>query len=101
MEGSDFNPTDGFVSQPEAPAVEPTPTPAPELPPAVQKFQSCRWRQVAEDGVPEHCTHRDVQPMTGTTGFDSAAWCLDCQLYKIRRTPKKRPFPPPQDPYYY
>jgi len=28
--------------------------------------------------------------MAGVTGFDPAAWCPDCALYKLRRTPKKR-----------
>ncbi len=60
-------------------------------PPAVQRFQTCRWRRQPENGnTLEYCTHRDVQPMAGTTGFDPRAWCLDCEFYKIRRTPRKR-----------
>ena len=59
--------------------------------PALARFQSCRWRKPAEDGVPDHCTHRDVLPMAGTNGFDAEAWCPDCQFYKVRRIPKKRP----------
>jgi len=77
----------------------PTPVPSGDAKPvetvppstAAQKFQSCRWRRPPEDGSPlEYCTHRDVQPMAGTTGFDSRAWCPDCAFYKVRRTPRKR-----------
>lgn len=62
--------------------------------PAVQRFESCRWRQAAEDGDPAHCTHRDVAPIAGINTFDPDAWCTDCGLYKIRRAPRKRPAPP-------
>jgi hypothetical protein len=91
---------------PPAPAPEPvaqTPSPdaPPALSPAVQRFLSCRWRKTAEDGVPDHCTHRDVQPMTGTTGFEAASWCPDCAHYKIRRTPRKPAPRPPDDRSYY
>lgn len=72
-----------------------------QLSPAVQRFESCRWRQAAEDAVPAHCTHRDVAPMAGSNGFDPEAWCADCGLYKVRRTPRKRPIQPPPDRYYY
>jgi hypothetical protein len=58
--------------------------------PALQRFRSCRWRKAPEDGTPECCGHRDVLPLTGTSGFDAEAWCPDCGLYKLRRTPKKR-----------
>jgi hypothetical protein len=71
------------------------------LSPAVERFKSCRWRKAAEDGVPEHCTHRDVQPMAGTAGFTADSWCLDCGHYKVRRNPRKRPLPSPEDRYYY
>ena len=58
---------------------------------AVQRYHSCRWRKPPEEGSPaDHCSHRDVQPMAGTTGFDAEAWCPDCQFYKVRRIPKKR-----------
>jgi hypothetical protein len=57
---------------------------------AVARFQACRWRKPAEKGTPECCGHRDVLPMTGANGFDAEAWCSDCGLYKLRRTPKKR-----------
>jgi hypothetical protein len=39
---------------------------------------------------PPFCTHREVKPYAGTTGFDPDAWCIDCQYYKLRRAPKKR-----------
>jgi hypothetical protein len=61
----------------------------PSLSPAVARFKSCRWRRPPEDG-PECCGHRDVLPVAGATSFDPAAWCHDCALYKLRRTPKKR-----------
>ncbi len=74
---------------------EPTaPEAAPTLSPAHQRFQSCRWRNKAEDGAPECCGHRDVLPMTGPNGFDPEAWCPECGFYKLRRTPKKREYPP-------
>jgi len=58
--------------------------------PAMARFQSCRWRKAAEDGVPEHCTHRDVLPMAGREGFNPDAWCDDCAFFKAKRTPRKR-----------
>jgi hypothetical protein len=62
-----------------------------ELSAAVQRYHSCRWRKAPEDSNPlDFCSHRDVQPMAGTTGFDAEAWCPDCQFYKVRRVPKKR-----------
>jgi hypothetical protein len=71
-------------------AVEtPEETPAPSA--AVQRYHSCRWRKPPEDGnALDFCSHRDVQPMAGTTGFDAEAWCPDCAFYKVRRIPKKR-----------
>jgi len=55
------------------------------------RFTSCRWQQPAEEGIPHaYCTHREVKPYAGTTGFDPEAWCIDCQYYKLRRVPKKR-----------
>ena len=59
----------------------------------VQKFQSCRWRKAADAGVPDHCTHRDVLPMAGTTGFAPDSWCTDCAFYKAKRVPRKREEP--------
>lgn len=71
---------------------------APESP-ATARFKSCRWRKPLEDGVPEHCTHRDVLPMAGTAGFQPDSWCPDCGFYKAKRVPKKRQeeAPPPLD----
>lgn len=70
-------------------AVAPVDTPVESA--AVQRYHSCRWRKPPEEGSPaDHCSHRDVQPMAGTTGFDPEAWCPDCQFYKVRRIPKKR-----------
>ena len=62
------------------------------------RFRSCRWMQPAENGNQEFCTHREVKPYAGTTGFDPDAWCPDCQYYKLRRAPKKRQ---PADEYSY
>lgn len=67
-------------------------TPPVAVSPAVERFQSCRWRRQAENGVPECCGHRDVLPITGANGFDAEAWCPECAFYKLRRTPKKRDY---------
>jgi len=73
----------------------------PELSPADAKFQSCRWRKAAENGIPDHCTHRDVLPMAGITGFTPESWCTDCQFYKAKRITRKRPLEelPANDPW--
>jgi hypothetical protein len=75
------------------PAESPTPA-APQAPAepsaAIVRFRSCRWYQPPENGNAEFCTHREVKPYAGTTGFDADAWCPDCQYYKLRRAPKKR-----------
>jgi hypothetical protein len=72
--------------------VEPVAEVVPQGSPAVQRFQSCRWRKAAENGLPECCGHRDVLPLTGANGFDAEAWCPGCAYYKLRRTPKKRDY---------
>lgn len=64
---------------------------------AHERFQSCRWRKAAENGSPEHCGHRDVLPMAGTTGFNAEAWCGDCAYYKARRITRKREEPASAD----
>jgi hypothetical protein len=69
-----------------------TPAAAPASP-AEERFQSCRWRKAAENGTPEHCTHRDVLPMAGTAGFQPDSWCGDCAYFKAKRSPRKRPEP--------
>jgi hypothetical protein len=77
-----------FPPVPGAPSAQ-TGVDAPAVSAAVAKFKSCRWRRPPEDG-PECCGHRDVLPIAGSTGFDPQAWCPECTLYKLRRTPKKR-----------
>jgi hypothetical protein len=74
---------------PASPAETEAPAEAP-LSPAFARFKSCRWQQPPEGGSSEFCTHREVKPYAGTTGFDPEAWCGDCQYYKLRRAPKKR-----------
>jgi hypothetical protein len=74
---------------PAAP-VAPATVPAVEESAAWVRFRSCRWHQPKENGNAEFCTHREVKPYAGTTGFDPDAWCPDCQYYKLRRSPKKR-----------
>lgn len=71
------------------------PTPSPPgtddpASPAVERFRSCRWRVLADEGIADHCSHRDVLPFAGNAGFSPDAWCPDCAFYKLRRTPKKR-----------
>jgi len=65
----------------------------PDTPPSVVRFLSCRWRKPTEDGIPDHCTHRDVLPMAGKEGFRPDSWCADCSLYKAKRMPRKREEP--------
>jgi hypothetical protein len=100
MNGFDLEPGENTASADVPEVAAPETQPAQELSPAVQRFQSCRWRKAAENGTPEHCTHRDVQPMAGTAGFSADSWCVDCGHYKIRRNPRKRPAPA-EDRYYY
>jgi hypothetical protein len=76
---------------PEVPAVSPTPVTSDNPQSAAfVRFGSCRWQQPAEEGNAAFCTHREVKPYAGTTGFDADAWCPECQYYKLRRAPKKR-----------
>jgi hypothetical protein len=73
---------------PDAPPAE-APSPVqPAASPAVERFQSCRWRATPDAG--EFCTHRDVLPFAGKEGFSCESWCPECAYYKLRRTPKKR-----------
>ena len=81
---SSFNNPNG--PGPETPTADTT---SAALSPAAERFQSCRWRKGAEDGIAAHCTHRDVLPMTGTAGFVPESWCPDCAFYKAKRIPKK------------
>jgi len=85
-----------MFDDPSAPTSRPASTTSVETPveasPAVQRYHSCRWRKPPEEGNPaDYCSHRDVLPMAGTTGFDAEAWCPECAFYKVRRIPKKRP----------
>ncbi|HEY6360050.1 MAG TPA: hypothetical protein VIX63_03060 [Vicinamibacterales bacterium] len=82
------------VAPPDAPATSDVPQSA-----AWVRFRSCRWQQPKDEANPaEFCTHREVKPYAGTTGFDPDAWCPECQYYKLRRAPKKRT---PSDDYSY
>jgi hypothetical protein len=69
-----------------------------ELTPS-ERFQMCRWRKPAENGVPEHCGHRDVLPMAGVTGFSADSWCGDCAYFKAKRVTRKREEEPARDDY--
>jgi hypothetical protein len=94
-------PMSASPAAPEAPAASPAPTPVTSDNPqsaAFVRFGSCRWQQPAEEGNAAFCTHREVKPYAGTTGFDADAWCPECQYYKLRRAPKKRE---PRDEYSY
>jgi hypothetical protein len=83
-----------MFDDPSAPVLRPpvaAPVDAPVESAAVQRYRSCRWRRPPEEGDSrDFCSHRDVQPMAGTTGFDPEAWCPECAFYKVRRIPKKR-----------
>ena len=100
-----LQPADGIApaAPAEAPAApqdaSPTTEPAPVLESvAWVRFRSCRWHQPKENGNSEFCTHREVKPYAGTSGFDADAWCPECQYYKLRRSPKKKQ---PGDEYSY
>jgi len=85
-----FNSNDDPTGGPAPDAPDSAPTP-PEVSPAMARFNTCRWQQPAEDGNAAFCTHREVKPLAGMTSFDPEAWCEDCEYYKLRRTPKRRP----------
>jgi hypothetical protein len=89
MDDIKFGPAASLPDEPQD-QVTPSGTPSDITPvsPAVERFQSCRWRATPEDG--EYCTHRDVLPFAGKEGFKPESWCLECSFYKLRRTPKKR-----------
>jgi hypothetical protein len=90
----DTNPFSPTAAAPERETETPpqpaaaAPADAPVVPPAVERFKSCRWRATPDAG--EFCTHRDVLPFAGKEGFVAESWCPDCSFYKLRRTPKKR-----------
>jgi hypothetical protein len=76
---------------PHSPVAE-DPAPAAPQSAAQLRFQSCRWRKPAEAGSQAYCTHRDVLPMAGTTGFSPDSWCPDCSFYKLRRVPRRNDY---------
>jgi len=92
------NATSAAAPADAAPAAQDTPAAPATDSAAFAKFRSCRWHQPKENGNAEFCTHREVKPYAGTSGFDADAWCPDCQYYKLRRSPKKRQ---PGDEYTY
>jgi hypothetical protein len=92
--GNAQNPSAGATAVANAPTV----AGAVPLSAAAQRFQTCRWRKGPEAGLVDHCTHRDVLPMTGTGGFEADSWCTECGFYKVKRTPRKRQAP--EDRYY-
>ncbi len=70
------------VSQPNGSGPAPAATPsAAEL-----RFQSCRWRKAE---TPPFCSHPEVLPFAGTTGFNPESWCPGCEFYKLRRNPRR------------
>jgi len=71
-------------TSPDTPGVEAPPAPSP----AETRFKKCRF--YAEKDNRTYCSNRDVLPYAGKNGFSAEAWCLECTLYKLRRTPKKR-----------
>lgn len=77
---------------PNAAPVTEDPAPAAPASAAQIRFQSCRWRKPAEAGSAAYCTHRDVLPMAGTTGFSPDSWCPDCSFYKLRRVPRRNDY---------
>ena len=81
---------DARTASPDAAATAPSEPTGVPVSPGVARFTSCRWQQPIEDGNAAFCTHREVKPYAGTTGFDADAWCPECQYYKLRRAPKKR-----------
>ena len=74
-----------------APLIAPAAEAKAPLSAAAERFHSCRWRKAADSGIPDHCTHRDVLPMAGITGFVPESWCSDCGYFKAKRSPRKRP----------
>jgi hypothetical protein len=76
----------GEVSHAADAAAAPSPS-APATPSAAEaRFASCRWRK---QETPPYCTHPEVLPFAGTSGFNPEAWCPECAFYKLRRNPRK------------
>jgi hypothetical protein len=57
--------------------------------PGAERFARCRWQRAADGDAGACCSHRDVLPMAGTTGFNPDAWCVDCGHFKARRAPRR------------
>ena len=95
---SPMSPGGASAPAPETPPASPVTSDVPQSA-AFVRFRSCRWQQPKDEAsASEFCTHREVKPYAGTSGFDADAWCPDCQYYKLRRAPKKRE---PRDEYTY
>ncbi len=87
--------SDDSTPPPESDAPSSEQDQEPEPRPAEVRFKACRWH--AKDAEQEYCSNRDVLPYAGKLAFAPDAWCPDCALYKLRRTPKKRPRPEDDD----
>ena len=74
------------------------PTQAPPAPaaslqapsPAQARFETCRWAKAEEGDSPSHCSHGQVFPFAGKSGFRPESWCADCAFYKTKRKPATR-----------
>ena len=86
--GDATDPTPPLDSTPPAHSDTPAVEVPPEQSPAEIRFKKCRF--YAENDNRIYCSNRDVLPYAGKNGFSAEAWCLECTLYKLRRTPKKR-----------
>jgi hypothetical protein len=108
MDDTKYGPTASWSGGPSAPedtvadtdtTDAPQASDQPAVSPAVERFQSCRWRATPDTG--EFCTHRDVLPFAGKEGFKPDSWCPECAFYKLRRTPKKRERDQERSDYFY
>lgn len=62
------------------------PVDAPSQAPASHpRFSTCRWARAAADDQPAHCSHAEVLPFAGRTGFVAESWCPECAFYKVKR----------------
>ncbi|MDA1093635.1 MAG: hypothetical protein O3A25_10270 [Acidobacteria bacterium] len=91
----DVEPPPELIPPAAEPQQVPEAPPEPELSAAVARFKACRWH--AGEEHQEYCSNRDVLPYAGKLAFTAAAWCPDCALYKLRRTPRKHPRPGDDD----
>jgi hypothetical protein len=80
----------GPVATPPA-STEPAPAPPPpSTSPAQARFDSCRWARTEDGDSPAHCSHGNVFPFAGKSGFRPDSWCADCAYYKTKRKPPIR-----------